>query len=94
MLNDFLSFDTFIFPRIVRLVYFLGLILVGLGAIAGVLGGLAVMFAEPGAGLLTIVMALIGAALGALVWRLVVEFWLVIFSINDNLKAIRDRGTM
>lgn len=94
MLGDFLSFDKFIFPRIVRLVYLVGLVLIALSAIVGVLGGFAMMFAEPGAGLLTIVMALIGAALGALVWRVVVEFWLVIFSINDNLKTIRDRGAM
>lgn len=94
MLNDFLSFDKYIFPRIVRLVYFVGLFFVALGALAGVLGGLAMLFADFGAGLLAIVIALVGAALGALVWRLVVELWLVIFSINDNLKAIRDRGSM
>jgi len=94
MLNDFLSFDTYVFPRIVKLVYFVGLALIALSAIGGILGGLAVMFAEPGTGLFMIVAALIGAVVGAVVWRLVVELWLVIFSINDNLKAIRDRGTM
>lgn len=94
MLSGFFSFDTFLFPRIVRLVYILGLVLIGLSLIGGLLGGLAVLFAETVTGLVMIVTTLIGAALGAIVWRLIVELWLVIFSINDNLKAIRDRGGM
>ena len=33
----------------------------------------------------------IALAFGALVWRIVIEIYMVIFSINDRLGEIRDR---
>jgi hypothetical protein len=37
-------------------------------------------------------MALIGGVLGLLVWRVVCEVWIVMFSINDRLGQLVERG--
>ena len=36
-------------------------------------------------------LAVIGTALGALVWRVVCELWMLGFNIYDRLGEIRDR---
>lgn len=84
--------DTFIFPRIVRYVYFLGMLLIAFGMIAGFFAGIVGMGSEFITGAFLLVVTLIGGVVSAIVWRLVVELWLVAFSINDNLKAIREQG--
>lgn len=94
MLKGFLSFDRFMFPRIARIIYFIGLIIIALTALAGIAAGVLVAISDPIVGTGAIVGAIIGALIGALVWRLMVELWLVLFSINDHLKAIRNRGEL
>lgn len=86
------SLDTFIFPRIVKAVFVLGLLLIGLGMAAGIFAGVAAMGSEFTTGAFLVAVTLIGGIVSAIVWRLVVELWLVIFSINDHLEAIRKRG--
>jgi hypothetical protein len=39
-----------------------------------------------------VVAGLVGGAILVVIWRVVVELWLVLFSIHDVLKEIRDRG--
>jgi len=78
---DFLSFDKFLAPILIKIVYWIGLVFIVLGFIASF--GTMAMFGMGGA--MGIIMALIGAILGALIWRLICEVWLVIFSINDRL---------
>lgn len=87
----FLSFDRFLFPRVVKLVHALGLALIALAAAGGVLAGVAALASggEPASAGLLAIGALAGGLVAALLWRLAVELWLVIFSINDHLEAIR-----
>lgn len=87
-----LNFDTFIFPRIVKLVYALGLLLVALGMGAGFFAGIAGMETTFATGAFLLVVTVIGGIVSAFAWRLVIELWLVMFSINDHLKAVREQG--
>jgi hypothetical protein len=92
MLRAFLSFDTFLFPSLTKIIYWVGLALIALGTIVGALGALASM-ANPmigAGGFLGFIVALIAGAIGLVVWRIAVELWLVLFSIYDVLKDIRD----
>lgn len=89
MLNAFLNFDRFLFPQITKIIYWIGLVLIILFAIVGALGALVTQ-----GGILGFIVALVGGAIGLLFWRIAVELWLVLFSIYDVLKEIRDqRGT-
>lgn len=95
ILKPFFNFDTFIFPRIATIVYWIGIVLISLSAIIAAFGSLfmSVQYGNGfGAGLMGFLAALVGGMLGLLAWRLLVEFWLVIFSIRDTLREIADQG--
>jgi hypothetical protein len=81
-----LSFDTFVAPKLITILYYLGLLGVVFSGIsmiftAGVygslLGGLV-------GGILTIVV-------GALFVRVVCEAWMVFFKMNEALQEIRNK---
>jgi hypothetical protein len=89
-LRDLLTFENLLFPRILRIVYLVGAALIGLSVLVGVLAALGAMRFSVGGGLAQILFALIGGAVGLLVWRIVCEMWLVAFGIYDRLGQIRD----
>ncbi|MBR7105199.1 MAG: hypothetical protein IKC65_09650 [Lentisphaeria bacterium] len=79
MANDFLSFKRNVFPVIVRFIYFVSI----LGCF---IKGLSLIFSERGsvaAGILVII-------LGPIVFHLILEFLLLLFSILDVLIEIRN----
>lgn len=94
MLNAFLSWDGYIFPKVARFIYYFGLALIALGTVISAFGGLfgSGAMGEWGWGLLVFIGSLIGGALGLLVWRVTVELWTVLFSVHDVLIEIRDQG--
>ncbi|HVY83587.1 MAG TPA: DUF4282 domain-containing protein [Caulobacterales bacterium] len=98
MLASLLNFDKFVAPVLIRIVYWIGIVLIVLMTLGGVLGGgmMAGMMGGYGgyggfnAGAALI--ALIAGAAGLLMWRVVCEVWIVIFSINDRLGVLVERG--
>lgn len=77
-MNEYLTFDKFITPIIIQIIFWLG--------IAGiVIMSLLAIMQSPLAGLVTLI-------IGPIVWRIYMEIVLVIFKINDNLAAIRKRS--
>ena len=77
-MKDFLSFDTMLAPKLIVLLYWLGLL--------GVLGaGVTAIFAgQILYGVLTIVF-------GVLAVRVACEVWIVFFKINEALQEIRKK---
>lgn len=94
MLKAFLTFDNFILPKVSKIIYWIGLVLIALGTLAALFGALAMganPYAPPGGAFLGFIFALIGGVVSAIVWRIAVELWMVLFSIYDVLKQIRDK---
>lgn len=94
MFKAFLSFDSFILPKLTRFIYWLGLVVIGLGTLAGAFGALAMgsnPYAPAGGGFIGFLLALIGGVIAIVIWRIAVELWMVLFSIYDVLKEIRDQ---
>ena len=107
-LRGFFNFDEFITTRVVKIIYVVGLVLIPLVTIGGglvvALGGLAAMFAMMQyltfAGAVTqiffiivqLIASLVACVLGILLLRLYCEFIMVIFKINENLQALRNRN--
>ncbi|MFN4185062.1 MAG: DUF4282 domain-containing protein [Hyphomonas sp.] len=90
MLNQFLKFDKLIGTKLITILYYLGLIGIGLGLIAGVLSGLGTMVSFSffgGVGM--IIGSLIGAAIGLLFWRFICELYLLLFRMADDLRDIK-----
>jgi len=97
MLRAFTNFDSFIFPKIVVVIYWIGIVLILIGTIFGFFGALFMgnspaMPAGMGAiGPLGAILTLIGGVAGIVIWRITVELWMVLFSIHGVLKEIRDK---
>ena len=106
--KGFFNFDEFITARVVKIIYIVGLVLIPLVTVGGglvvALGGLFAMvgmmqyltFATVVTQLFLIIVqliaSLIACVLGILLLRLYCEFIMVIFKINDNLQALRNRN--
>lgn len=81
--KDFLSFDKMIATTMIKIIYWIGLVLILLTGLTGVFTSGAFL-----AGLT----ALVGLFVGLLVWRVLCELWIVIFAINDKLGHIQKQG--
>lgn len=89
--QDFLNFDKMIAGSIIKFLYWLGIVIIllfGLGAIAG---SVSTMSYNGALGLLQLVVAIIGIALGVLFWRVICEMYLIFLSMNERLGQIKDK---
>lgn len=85
---DFLSFDRFITPGIIRIVFVLGLLLIALVTLVRVLFGLWALRIFGG-----VIVPLIAMCVFAVLWRIYCELILVLFDMRDKLTTIADRST-
>jgi hypothetical protein len=88
------QWDRFITPSIIKGAYLLVVGLVVLFALSGIFSGLATMAVSPFGGFLLILSSLLGALVGVVFARIISEFILIVFRINEHLGAIRDQGGM
>jgi hypothetical protein len=88
-MSDYLSFDTFITPRIIRVVFALGLLLIALVTLVRVLYGIWELSIISG-----VILPLIGACIVALLWRIYCELILVFFDMRDKLAEIAARRSV
>jgi hypothetical protein len=85
-MSDFLSFDTFITPKLIRIVFALGLLLIALATLIRVLWGLWELSLITG-----VILPLIGACIVGLLWRIYCELILVFFDMRDKLADLAAR---
>jgi hypothetical protein len=93
-LRDLFQWERFITPSIIKIFYWLAVVIALLGGLSGVLAGLRLMLLDPFSGLFTIIASLIGLLIGVIAARIVSEYVLITFRINEHLGAIRNRGPM
>jgi hypothetical protein len=82
-MSDFLSFDTFITPKIIRVVFALGLLAIALATLVRVIWGIWQLSLITG-----VILPLIVACVVALLWRIYCELLLVFFDMRDKLAEI------
>jgi Na+(H+)/acetate symporter ActP len=80
--NDFITFRYLITPTLITIVYIIGAVLITLAALAAMVRG--------GAGGLLV--GLLVLVFGNLYWRVILEFVMVLFRMNDSLRSIDRRG--
>ena len=85
-MSDFLSFDTFITPKIIRVVFVLGLLLIAISTLITVVIGIWQLAIIRG-----VILPLILACVGALLWRIYCELLLVFFDMRDKLADLAAR---
>jgi len=92
--GDLFNWDRFITPSIIRIFYWLAVGLIALAGLSGVFSALAMMAINFFAGLAALCVALLAVLVGIMAVRITAEFVLIVFRINENLDAIRQRGGM
>jgi uncharacterized membrane protein YfcA len=93
-LRDLFQWERFITPSIIKVFYWLA---VGMSVLFGLFylfAGLWMMAVNPFAGLLMMVGSVVGVLIGILTARIIAEFILITFRINEHLGAIRNREQM
>jgi Zn-dependent protease with chaperone function len=81
------SFREFITTRIIKVLYVLGMVLAGLGALGILIGGLS----QGGAGVASIIIAPLAFILWVISLRVWLELVIVIFRIADNTDILAKR---
>jgi ABC-type spermidine/putrescine transport system permease subunit I len=84
---DFFNFKTFLSSSLIKVVFFLGLMLSVLGYIGAVGGTLVTQGGVEAAA--TFVLGGIGLVVAVVLWRVYCELAIVVFQIYDELKEIR-----
>jgi hypothetical protein len=90
--GDLFQWERFITPSIIKIFYWLVLAVVVLSGVRGLIEGLFLMTANLISGVLAIIGALLMTFVGIIVARIVAEFVLITFRINEHLGAIRNQG--
>jgi hypothetical protein len=93
-LRDLFQWERFITPSIIKIFYWLSVGLSVLFGVGGIITGLTTMFISPIGGLVTVFASLIGLLIGVIFARIIAEYVLIMFRINEHLGAIRNRGGM
>jgi uncharacterized protein DUF4282 len=92
--RDLFQWERFITPSIIKVFYWLAVIISVVFGLSGIFSGLTTMMLSPLTGLFMVVASLFGVLVGVIFARIVAEFVLITFRINEHLGAIRNRGQM
>jgi uncharacterized membrane protein len=87
-LFDF-SFRSFVTVKIIKVLYVLITVLVGLTYLGYVVFS---FIASPGFGIITLIFGAVISVIILAFWRLVLESFVVVFRIAEDLRAVRERG--
>jgi predicted membrane metal-binding protein len=92
--RDLFQWDRFITPTIIKTFYWLVVALIILFGISGVFSGLAAMAVSPFGGFIVLLSSIASVVVGMVFSRILTEFVLIVFRINEHLGAIRDQDQM
>ena len=90
--SDLFQWERFITPSIIKVFYLLAVIITVVFGLSGILSGLVMMMLQPLTGLLLVVTSVLGTLAGVILVRILSEFVLITFRINEHLGAMRNRG--
>lgn len=93
--RDLFQWERFITPAIIKIFYMLAVVLVGLSALSGLVTGLGALTTRPFDALIAVAGSVIAGVAGVFLARIVTEFILIVFRINEHLVALRSaRGLL
>ena len=92
--RDLFQWDRFITPAIIKIFYWLAVIITVLIGLSGLVSALGTMTLSPLLGIIMGVVSIAGMFVGIIFARIAAEFVLIVFRINEHLGAIRNRAEM
>jgi hypothetical protein len=92
--SDLFQWERFVTPSIIKLFFWLAVGIMVLFGLSGIASAFKMMTVSPGAGILMLLAAILGVVVGVIFARIVAEFILIVFRINEHLGALRSRGEL
>jgi len=92
-LGDLFQWERFVTPTVIKVFYWLAVIISVLLGLAGAVSSLTTMAYNPFVGMIFLIVSLLGGCIGVIIARIIAEFVLIVFRINEHLGAIRNQGT-
>jgi hypothetical protein len=93
-IGDLFQWERFITPSIIKLFYWLVVVIVILAGLGGLVSAIGTFTFNPILGAMMALVSFAGMLVGILFARIAAEFVLMVFRINEHLGAIRNRGGM
>ncbi|HXW41351.1 MAG TPA: DUF4282 domain-containing protein [Xanthobacteraceae bacterium] len=91
-LGDLFQWERFVTPTVIKVFYWLAVVVSVLLGFAGMMNSLTIMAYNPFVGMILLIASLLGACMGVILSRIAAEFVLIVFRINEHLGAIRNQG--
>lgn len=85
-MGAFLSFDKFVTPAVIKVVYWIGIVVIIISGVGWAFAGAQYSAFAP-------IGAIIGVILGLLLWRVYCELIILWFKIHDEMVGIRKNTT-
>lgn len=92
-IGDLFQWERFVTPTVIKVFYWLAVVISVLLGLAGAVNSLSTMAFNPFVGMILLIASLLGACMGVVLARIIAEVVLIVFRINEHLGAIRNRGT-
>ena len=84
-MNEFLNFDKMITPTIIKIIFWIGVVVCVIGGLVTIIQGAS----SPFGGGVAVLMGLVIMLLGPLFVRIYCEILIIFFKMNDNLNEIK-----
>ena len=91
-LGDLFQWERFVTPTVIKIFYWLAVVISVLLGFAGAVSSLTTMAYNPFVGVIFLIASVLGACMGITMSRIAAEFVLIVFRINEHLGAIRNQG--
>jgi hypothetical protein len=92
-LGDLFQWERFVTPTVIKVFYWLAVVISILLGSAGAVSSLTTMAYNPFVGMIFLIVSVLGAGMGVILARIFAEFVLIVFRINEHLGAIRNQGS-
>src|SRR5271170_3311485 len=92
-ISDLFQWERFVTPTVIKVFYWLAVVISVLLGVAGAVTALGTMAFNPFVGMIFIIASLLGTLMGVVLARIMAEFVLIVFRINEHLGAICNQGS-
>lgn len=92
-IGDLFQWERFVTPTVIKVFYWLAVVISVLLGVVGAVSSLETLAYNPFVGMIFLIASLLGICMGIIVSRIVAEFVLIVFRINEHLGAIRNQGS-
>ena len=90
--RDLFQWERFVTPSVIKVFFWLAVAIIILFGLSGIVSAVQMMPVNAGVGVFMLLGSLLGMTIGILSARIVAEFVLIVFRINEHLGAIRNRN--